>query len=140
VKFDKNGNYVKAWGSEGKDPGQFGGTVHCIAVDARSRRVYARDSGNRRIQVFDDNGTFLNQWEVPSAAHIVVDPDQSVWVATTGPAGRIQKHNTVSFRQACVSARAPRSRPGLVREEAPETAECPARRIARPWLGRRASA
>lgn len=35
VKFDKNGNYVKAWGSEGKGPGQFGGVVHCVAVDRR---------------------------------------------------------------------------------------------------------
>ena len=94
VKFDKNGNYVNAWGSEGKDPGQFGGTVHCVAVDPRSRRVYACDSGNRRIQVFDDNGTFLDQWAVPSASHIVVTQDQSVWVSTTGPAGRMQKHDS----------------------------------------------
>lgn len=94
VKFDKNGNYVTAWGNEGKDPGQFGGTVHCVAVDARSRRVYACDSANQRIQVFDDNGKFLAQWAVPNASRILITQDQSVWVTTTGAAGRIQKHDT----------------------------------------------
>ena len=93
VKFDKNGNYAKAWGSEGKDPGQFGGIVHCVAVDATSRRVYACDSGNQRIQVFDDNGTFLDQWAVPNASHIIVTRDQSVWVISTGMAGRIEKRD-----------------------------------------------
>ena len=93
VKFDKNGNYVTAWGSEGKDPGQFGGIVHCVAADPRAHRVYACDAGNQRIQVFDDNGKFLDQWAVPNASHIIVTQDQSVWVISTGMAGRIEKRN-----------------------------------------------
>jgi peptidylamidoglycolate lyase len=92
VKFDRNGNYVKAWGSEGKAPGQFGGIVHCVAVDARARRVYACDSANQRIQVFDDNGTFLDQWAITGASRILVTQDQSVWITRTGPDGRIEKH------------------------------------------------
>jgi peptidylamidoglycolate lyase len=34
VKFDKNGKFLMAWGSEGKGPGQFTNQVHSIAVDA----------------------------------------------------------------------------------------------------------
>jgi len=93
VKFDKNGNYVTAWGSEGKGPGQFGGTVHCVAVDAKARRVYACDSANQRVQVFDDNGRFLAQWMVPGVSRILVTEDGSAWMISTGEAGRIEKRD-----------------------------------------------
>jgi len=64
AKFDKRGNWVKSWGSRGsgglhadENPGQFN-TPHNIAVD-RQNNVYVADRGNRRIQVFDTNGSFL---------------------------------------------------------------------------------
>ena len=64
AKFDKSGNWVKSWGSRGsggahadENPGQFN-TPHNIAID-RQNNVYVADRGNRRIQVFDTNGTFL---------------------------------------------------------------------------------
>jgi hypothetical protein len=80
VKFDRNGKFLTTWGTEGQAPGQFGGIVHCVAVDAR-RRVYVADGGNRRIQIFDENGKFLDQWpNIPAAMHIMVTEDQSVWV------------------------------------------------------------
>jgi hypothetical protein len=60
AKFDKNGNFVKAWGTRGTAPGQFD-TPHGIAVGL-DRRVYVSDRSNKRIQVFDENGTFIAQW------------------------------------------------------------------------------
>src|SRR5262249_42685873 len=51
AKVDKQGRWLKSWGSYGKDPGQFD-TLHSIAVDAKDQ-VYVADRGNRRIQVFD---------------------------------------------------------------------------------------
>ena len=51
--------FVKSWGSKGTEPGQFA-TVRAIAVDAQGN-VYVADSGNKRIQVFDSNGTFKTQ-------------------------------------------------------------------------------
>jgi DNA-binding beta-propeller fold protein YncE len=71
AKFDKNGDWVKSWGTPGKEPGQFN-TPHSIASDAKGN-VYVADRGNARIQVFDSNGTFLREIKitapVPPDAH-----------------------------------------------------------------------
>ena len=56
AKFDKDGKFVKSWGKRGTGPGEFA-NVLSIAVDAPGN-VYAGDGGNRRIQVFDNNGVF----------------------------------------------------------------------------------
>jgi NHL repeat len=57
AKFDKNGDWVKSWGERGTETGQFN-TPHTIAADAKGN-IYVGDRGNRRIQVFDSNGTHL---------------------------------------------------------------------------------
>jgi DNA-binding beta-propeller fold protein YncE len=62
AKFDKNGDWVKSWGEKGNGPGQFN-TPHTIAVD-RQDRVYVGDRANRRIQVFDTEGTFLRMFTI----------------------------------------------------------------------------
>jgi DNA-binding beta-propeller fold protein YncE len=89
VKFDKTGKYLSQWGTRGTDPGQFS-LVHGIAVDA-NRRVYVCDrpvlgEGTERrygrIQVFDENGQFLDQWGgLPEPNDIVIDRNQHAWVA-----------------------------------------------------------
>jgi DNA-binding beta-propeller fold protein YncE len=62
VKVDKNGRWVKTWGSRGTEPGQFN-ILHTIASDA-SGKIYVGDRTNRRIQVFDGEGTFLRQFTI----------------------------------------------------------------------------
>jgi hypothetical protein len=64
AKFDKNGNWIKSWGTRGasgtranENPGSFN-TPHNIGVD-RQNNVYVADRNNRRIQVFDRDGNFL---------------------------------------------------------------------------------
>jgi DNA-binding beta-propeller fold protein YncE len=56
AKFDKDGKFVKSWGKKGNAPGEFA-NVRSIAVDAQGN-VYAADGGNKRVQVFDNDGTF----------------------------------------------------------------------------------
>src|SRR4029453_12425999 len=51
AKFDKDGKFVKSWGSTGTGQGQFN-QVTGIAIDAQGN-VYVADKGNKRIQVFD---------------------------------------------------------------------------------------
>jgi len=59
AKFDKNGMFMKTWGSKGTESGQFD-IPDSIATDAQGN-VYVADRGNKRIQVFDNDGNFKNQ-------------------------------------------------------------------------------
>jgi DNA-binding beta-propeller fold protein YncE len=56
AKFDKDGKFVKSWGKKGTATGDFA-NVRSIAVDAQGN-VYAADGGNKRVQVFDNDGNF----------------------------------------------------------------------------------
>ena len=60
VKFSKDGTFIKWWGGKGAAPGQFD-MPHSIALDDKGR-VYVADRSNNRIQIFDADGKFLNQW------------------------------------------------------------------------------
>ena len=60
AKLDKDGRFIRHWGSTGSGPGQFSG-VKAIALDAQGN-VYAADAGNKRIQVFDGDGKFLREF------------------------------------------------------------------------------
>jgi streptogramin lyase len=62
AKADKNGNWIKSWGERGEKPGEFN-TPHNIAADAQGN-IYVADRFNRRIQVFDSEGTFLRSMTV----------------------------------------------------------------------------
>jgi hypothetical protein len=59
AKFDKSGMFLKSWGATGTGQGQFN-SVASIATDKQGN-VYVADRGNRRIQVFDGNGTFKSE-------------------------------------------------------------------------------
>jgi DNA-binding beta-propeller fold protein YncE len=59
AKFSPDGRFLKSWGSRGTGQGQFDLPVS-IATDARGS-VYVADRGNRRIQVFDNEGKFTRQ-------------------------------------------------------------------------------
>jgi DNA-binding beta-propeller fold protein YncE len=89
AKFDRNGRFLKSWGSRGSDPGQFD-TPHSLAVDAAGR-VYVADQGNKRIQIFDNDGTFVSQIVnvgVPTAICISPGSHQYLYSSHTGdPSG-----------------------------------------------------
>jgi hypothetical protein len=59
-KFALSGEHLLTWGEHGTDPGQFN-LVHSVATDAEGR-VYIADRENCRVQVFDDQGTYVGQW------------------------------------------------------------------------------
>ncbi len=61
VKFDKNGKFLKQWGSPGSGPGQFMGP-HSLAMDSQGR-LFVADRTNNRIQIFDQEGKFLAEWK-----------------------------------------------------------------------------
>jgi len=59
AKFDKDGHFIKSWGSRGSEPGQFNG-IRGIVIDAQGN-LYVADAGNQRIQVFDGDGNLKAQ-------------------------------------------------------------------------------
>jgi DNA-binding beta-propeller fold protein YncE len=80
AKFDKTGKFVKSWGSRGTGNGQFS-VAHGIAIDAAGN-VYVADTGNKRIQVFDGDGTFKTQFTGignPAAICISAGPRQFLY-------------------------------------------------------------
>ena len=80
AKFDKNGKFIKSWGSQGTAPGQFN-TLHSIAIDAQGN-VYIGDRGNQRIQVFDNDGNFKTMYQnvgAPWALCITPGPHQYMY-------------------------------------------------------------
>lgn len=74
AKYDKNGDWVKQWGGPGSKPGEFN-TPHSIAADAQGN-IYVADRGNRRIQVFDPDGTFLRELKID----VPVPADAQPWM------------------------------------------------------------
>ena len=86
AKFNSKGVFIKSWGSKGTGQGMFG-SVNAIAVDAQGN-VYVADGGNKRIQVFDNNGTFKTQWTnigAPSALCLTPAPNQVLYSSNSNP-------------------------------------------------------
>jgi len=80
VKFSKDGKFIKTWGKKGTAPGDFD-TPHVLALDSRGRLVVA-DRGNNRLQIFDQEGKFLEemkQFGRPSG--LWIDRNDMVYVA-----------------------------------------------------------
>ncbi len=59
-KFSVDGKHLFSWGEYGTDPGQFN-LVHSICTD-KDGRVYIADRESHRVQIFDDKGNYLEQW------------------------------------------------------------------------------
>jgi streptogramin lyase len=58
-KFTKDGKFIKSWGKLGSAPGEFR-TPHSLAFDSRGR-LFVADRGNVRLQIFDQDGKFLEE-------------------------------------------------------------------------------
>jgi DNA-binding beta-propeller fold protein YncE len=83
VKFDRDGNYLMAWGTYGSEPGQFK-LPHSVVID-RADRVYVADRENARIQIFDADGRFLSQWTgIGYPYGLCLTPDQHIWMIDGG--------------------------------------------------------
>ena len=81
IKFSKDGKYLSKFGGKGNRPGELNGT-HGIQIDSK-RRIIVADRGNSRIEVFDENGKYLDQWpNLPAPYCIRLSKDgQHLWVS-----------------------------------------------------------
>lgn len=86
VKFDKYGSFIKAFGSRGKDNGQFE-DVHTIQVDHQGN-VYVGDRANKRLSVFDNDGTFKTAYiNVGSPWAICITPGEHQYLYSSNSTG-----------------------------------------------------
>jgi hypothetical protein len=93
AKFDKDGVFVKSWGSKGNGDGQFD-VVRSIAVTADGD-VYVADGGNNhRIQVFGNDGTYKRQFPAvgnPQAICLTTGAKPILYVSNTNPPNNIDR-------------------------------------------------
>ena len=88
LKFDKNGMFLKTWGGEGSAPGKFN-VAHAIAVDAQGR-LWIADRENQRIQIFDQDGTFMEQMKYAGLPCSFQIGDQNIFMVN-GFTGQLLK-------------------------------------------------
>ena len=60
TKWAPDGTFIKSFGSWGYEDGQFR-APHSLAMDSQGR-LFVADRGNRRIQIFDQEGAHLDTW------------------------------------------------------------------------------
>lgn len=60
TKWAPDGTFIKSFGSWGYGDGQFR-APHSLAMDSQGR-LFVADRGNRRIQIFDQEGAHLDTW------------------------------------------------------------------------------
>ena len=98
-KFDGNGNFILAWGSQGSGNGQFKKPQN-VAIDSLNN-IYVADHDNDRIQKFSSSGNFLLKWgslgtgdgQFKHPIGIAVDTLDNIYVADLDN-DRIQKFDS----------------------------------------------
>jgi DNA-binding beta-propeller fold protein YncE len=78
VRFSHDGKYLGEFGERGNGPGQFQ-LPHNVVID-RQGRLYVADRDNERVEVFDAQGKYLNEWDhVGALSSLIMTKDQRVW-------------------------------------------------------------
>jgi DNA-binding beta-propeller fold protein YncE len=165
IKYDKDGKKLLEWGMKGTPPNEkrpgYMNNVHGIAVDPKLGRVYVNDRNNGRVQVFDVNGKFLDEWNFgprpPMNIHtIYVGADSTLWAADQGsnkllaydPQGHfLYSWGTYGTFQGCQwgvhgfatdkegNLYTAEVRAGRVQKYTPRKGANPAFLVAKPWPG-----
>ena len=88
VKFDKDGKFLMTFGQPSNPPDDTRPSVfkdvHGVVFDPPTHRVFVTDRADHRIEIFDENGKFLDQWSTgkPSTPQFLyMAADRSVWIA-----------------------------------------------------------
>ncbi len=80
TKWAADGAYLETWGEQGYGPKQFR-DPHALAMDSQGR-IFVGDRSNNRIQIFDQNGTFLAVWtQFGRPSGIYIDRNDVIYVA-----------------------------------------------------------
>lgn len=79
-KYASDGSFVMSWGRTGSGVGEFN-VPHDVAIDSQGR-VFVGDRANNRIQIFDQEGNFLDVWyQFGRPSGIAIGEDDRIYVA-----------------------------------------------------------
>jgi streptogramin lyase len=91
LKFSKDGKLVKRWGHTGTGAGEFD-QPHALAFDSKGR-LFVGDRNNNRIQIFDQDGMFLDQWQAFSRpSGLFIDARDNIYVADSESGSVARNH------------------------------------------------
>lgn len=97
VQFDAEGRFVKAWGEYGSEPGRFV-LPHAILIDHVGRLCVA-DRNSGRIQLFDQQGRFLEQWtNLIMPWGLSINRDGDLWTCGSSPHWWYREGKYVEFK------------------------------------------
>ena len=78
TKWSPDGRLVRTFGSWGYGESQFRGP-HSLAMDSQGR-LFVADRGNRRIQIFDQDGNHLDTWyQFSRISGLYIDPNDVLY-------------------------------------------------------------
>jgi hypothetical protein len=98
VKFDKNGKFLKQWGTAGAGPGQFVGP-HSLAMDSQGR-LFVADRTNNRIEIFDQQGKFITEWkQFGRPSGLFIDRNDALYVSDSESNDR---EGTYGYNPGCM--------------------------------------
>jgi hypothetical protein len=102
VKFSPDGKFIKTWGTKGSAPGEFD-VPHMLAMDSRGR-LFVGDRQNNRIQIFDQDGNFLDQWlQFSRPSGVYIDKHDIIYVADSESESAAKNHDGCGIRIGNVS-------------------------------------
>ena len=79
-RFTADGTHIWSYKARGSGDGQFL-DLHGLALDQERHRIYVSDRGNSRIQVFDEDWNYLDQWPNILAPYTLrLSQDGHIWV------------------------------------------------------------
>ena len=92
VKFSPDGKFIKSWGHSGSGPGELD-IPHALAMDSRGR-LFVADRNNNRIQIFDQDGQFVDQWtQFSRPSGIYIDHNDTLYVADSESESVAKNHD-----------------------------------------------
>lgn len=114
LKFSPEGKLVKQWGKKGTGKGEFD-QPHALALDSRGR-LFVGDRSNNRIQIFDQDGKWLDEWtQFSRPSGIYIDAKDNIYVADS-ESGSVEPEHKAWTRGIRIGS----AKDGTVREFIPD--------------------
>lgn len=80
IRFSADGTFIQAWGTLGSGPGELD-RPHTIAMDSAGR-LFVGDRSNNRIEIFDQEGRYLDSWyQFSRPSGIYITGDDTLYVS-----------------------------------------------------------